>query len=102
MTPAKVELKRCAFWSAGITLPLYLLGLYLFNPHATHTTWLTARLGLAIIFPTVALQDSGFVYRFGFTALPVVVAAQWAWFFVPVWMIRFLAGRTNVSTARDR
>jgi hypothetical protein len=97
MSAAVLEFKRSAIWSAALTIPIFLLGLFLFDAHGAHVFQFTAPLGLFIIMPWAAIQDSGLYYRLGPGALPLIAIAQWAWYFVPVCLVRFVAARLRTT-----
>jgi hypothetical protein len=84
------ELKRSAAWSAALAVPIFLLGLFLFDAHGTHVFQFTGALGLAIILPWAAIHDSGLSYHLGLGALPLIFLGQWAWCFLPVYLLRLL------------
>ena len=94
------ELRRCAAWSAALTIPVFLFGIFLFNPRGTHAYGFTGLLGLAIIWPWTEIQSSGLQYELGLMALPLVVVAQWLWCFLFVWVVRLLVAR--LRTPKDR
>lgn len=102
MSPILVELKRSALWSAGLTVPIMLLGFFLLDAHGTHVFQFAAPLGLAIILPVAAIHDSGLQYRLGLSALPLIFIAQWAWCFVPVSLVHLLAIRIRASKAKHK
>lgn len=93
MSPLYNELKRCAAWSAALTIPVFLFGIFLFEPHGTHAYEFTGLLGLAIIWPWTAIQSSGLQYELGLIAIPLIVVAQWIWCFLCVWLARLLIAR---------
>ncbi len=100
MSPTLLELKRSALWSAVLTVPIFLLGVFLFDVHGKHLFEFAMPLGLAIILPWAAIHDSGLQYRLGLGALPLIVIAQWAWCFIPVWLVRLLVARFRASRTK--
>ena len=102
MSPTAVELRRIAVWTAALTVPLFLLGLFLFDIHGEHIFSFTAPLGLAMILPWAWVHDSGLSYRLGSGALPLILLGQWVWFLIPVAAIRLLARRTSTALAPSR
>ena len=102
MSPTASELRRIAVWTAALTVPLFLLGLLLFDVHGVHIFGFTAPLGLAMILPWAWVHDSGLSYRLGLGAIPLIVLGQWAWFLIPVAAVRALARRTSTALGSSR
>jgi len=95
--PPITAIEKSAIWSACLTVPFFLFGLYLLDVHGKHFFSFTAPLGFAIITPWAFIHDSGFGYRLGNAAFPIVFLAQWAWFFLPVHLVRWLYSKSPWS-----
>ena len=102
MSPTASEVRRIAVWTAALTVPMFLLGLFLFDIHGEHIFSFTTPMGLAMILPWAWVHDSGLSYRLGLGALPLIVFGQWAWFLIPVAAIRVLARRTATALRSSR
>jgi len=94
------QFKRSALWSLALTVPLFFLGSYLFNPHGSIESAALRIFGLALIYPSAVIQEIGLAYSLGPTAALIsVVVLQYIWTFLAAFSIRYIS--QYIGTKRD-